>query len=385
MHQPNQRTAIAALDAARPVIARLDTNGHPDEIAADLLESWAAVETALRALLGGSSLSGQALVSEVRQRGLLDYRHAHSLLGFLAARDRAGRTDHRPTSEDVDAARSGFQVLESALGIGIAANTGMFRTVPGPGEVPTDAPSGMPYDRSTRPTPAVAVGRRADRAEAAPLPSADPAFVESTAAGRGRGVSSGLVVFGALALLLAAVGGWWFWSESQNPRTLRAGIDAFQDGRREVARRQFEEAVDAQPKLALPHVYLARMAREDGDMTRAYREITAAINLEPGNAIAQREMGQYLLQANQPQLARNFLERAIKLDPADRTAQGWMACALSRMGSSEVAERFYQRAGQGAWTACRQAAPGFAPPGGQALPQPAATGTVVPGPAPRRP
>ncbi len=385
MHQPNQRTAIAALDAARPVIARLDSSGHPDETAADLLESWGAVETTLRALLGGSALSGQALVSEVRQRGLLDYRHAHSLLGFLAARDRAGRTDYQPNTEDVDAARSGFQALEAALGIGIAANTGMFRAVADPRAVPTDAATGMPSDRSTRPTPAAAVGRRADAMAMPPLPLPEPVLVDETGTPRGRGMSSGLVVFGALALLLVAVGGWWFWNESRSPRSLQAGVEAYTSGRREVARRQFEEAADAQRKLALPHVYLARMAREDGDMTRAYREITAAINLEPENAIAQREMGQYLLQANQPQLARNFLERAIKADPADRTAQGWMACALSRMGNAEVAERFYQRAGQGAWTACRQAAPGFAPPSGQALPQPPATGTVVPGPAPRRP
>ena len=381
MHQPNQRTAIAALDAARPVIARLDATGHPDELAADLIESWAAVETSLRALLGGSALSGQALVSEVRQRGLLDYRHAHSLLGFLAARDRAGRTDHRPTSEDVDAARSGFQALEAALGIGIAANTGMFRAVEDPRNAPTDAATGMPVDRSTRPTPAAAIGRRADAMAALP----EPVLVDETGVPQGRGVSSGLVVFGALALLLVAVGGWWFWNERQNPRSLQAGVEAYRDGRREVARRQFEEAADAQPKLALPHVYLARMAREDGDMTRAYREITAAINLDPASAIAQREMGQYLLQANQPQLARNFLERAIKADPEDRAAQGWMACALSRLGNAEVAERFYQRAGEGAWTACRQPAPGFAPAPGQALPQPPATGTVVPGPAPRRP
>jgi tetratricopeptide (TPR) repeat protein len=383
MHLPNQRTAIAALDAARPVIARLDTSGHPDEIAADLIESWAAVETALRALLGGSALSGQPLVSDVRQRGLLDYRHAHSLLGFLAARDRAGRTDYRPTSEDVDAARSGFQALEAALGIGIAANTGMFRAVTDPNAIPTDAMTGMPTDRSTRPTPGVAVGGA--RRPADPPGIGDPLPVDATGAPRGRGVSSAVVVFGSLVALLLVAGAWYFWSESQNPRAMQTGVEAYRGGQREVARRQFEEAADAQPKLALPHVYLARMAREDGDMTRAYREITAAINLEPQNAIALREMGQYLLQANQPQLARNFFERAIKLDPDDRTALGWMACALTRMGNAEVAERFFQRAGQGEWTACRQAAPGFGPPTGQPLRQPPAAGTVVPGPAPTRP
>jgi tetratricopeptide (TPR) repeat protein len=382
MLPPNQRTAIAALDVARPVIARLDASRHPDDVAADVIESWSAVETALRALLGGSALSGQPLVSEVRQRGLLDYRHAHSLLGFLAARDRAGRNDHTPTEEDVDAARSGFQSLEAALGVGIGANTGMYRAVGVP--APTDAPTGMPADRSTRPTPGVVVG--AGRPEIPPTPPPyDPMAAAPIETGRSRGLSSGLVVFGALVLLVLAGGGWWYWSESQSPRALEDGIAAYQAGRREAARRSFEEAVDEQPKLALPHVFLARMARDDGDMARAASELKTAIQLEPDNAVAQREMGQYLLQANQPQLARNFLARAVSLDTTDRTAQGWMACALARMGQTELADRFFQRAGDGAWSGCRQAAPTFPPPGGAGLVQPPSAGTVVPGPGPGRP
>lgn len=380
MLPPNQRTAIAALDTVRPAIARLDAARHPDDVAADLIESWGAAETALRALLGGSALAGQALVSEVRQRGLLDYRHAHSLLGFLAARDRAGRTDYVPTEEDVGAARSGFQALEAALGVGIGANTGMFETVPGP--APTDAPSGMPVDRSTRPTPGIVVGpRRGAVPDPAPV---DPMAAPPVPLDGARGPSSGLIVFGALALLLLAVGGWYVWSQSTHPRALDAGIEAYRNGRREVARRQFEEAADAQRALALPHVYLARMAREDGDLERANRELRTAIQLEPDNAVAQREMGQYLLQADQPQLARNFLERAIRLDPADRTAQGWMGCALARLGSADVAERFFQRAGQGDWTACRGAGP-TAPRPGSVGPMPPPGGAGMPGAPPPLP
>src|ERR687889_2641183 len=104
MTTPNHRTAVAALDAARPLITRLDVGRHPEDVAADVIESWQSVETALRALLGGSALTGQALVGDVRQRGLLDYRHAPDLLGFLAARDRASRNGHRPDAGDVDAA-----------------------------------------------------------------------------------------------------------------------------------------------------------------------------------------------------------------------------------------------------------------------------------------
>jgi hypothetical protein len=48
-----RRSALAALDRARPAIARLDQSRHFEELAADLMESWSAVETALRSLVGG--------------------------------------------------------------------------------------------------------------------------------------------------------------------------------------------------------------------------------------------------------------------------------------------------------------------------------------------
>ena len=144
MLSSNQRSAVAALDTARPAVARLDIARHPDDVAADLIEAWSAVETALRSLLGGSGLAGQPLVSEVRQRGLLDYAHAHSLLGFLAARDRASRTDYQPTEGDVDAARSGFQAVEAALGVGIAADTAIYRAVKTPQSGGLGSPPPMP-------------------------------------------------------------------------------------------------------------------------------------------------------------------------------------------------------------------------------------------------
>ena len=47
-----QRSARAALDAARPAVARLDSIRGPEDLAADLIEIWRAVEAALRALVG---------------------------------------------------------------------------------------------------------------------------------------------------------------------------------------------------------------------------------------------------------------------------------------------------------------------------------------------
>jgi hypothetical protein len=112
---PAQRSAAAALDAARQVIARLDSSRHAEDVAADLIEGWSAVETALRSLLGGSALSGTALLAEVRQRQMLSFDQANALAAFYAARERAERTDYKPTRADVDAAREGFLKLEAAV------------------------------------------------------------------------------------------------------------------------------------------------------------------------------------------------------------------------------------------------------------------------------
>ena len=104
MAGPAERSALAALDQARPVIARLDASRNSEDAAADLIESWSAVETALRSLVGGSSLGGQALIRELRQRQMLSFEQANALAEYQAARDRAQRTDYRPSASDVNAA-----------------------------------------------------------------------------------------------------------------------------------------------------------------------------------------------------------------------------------------------------------------------------------------
>src|SRR5688572_18650955 len=110
-----QRQAQAALDAARPAIARLDRSRHAEELAADLIEAWSGVETALRSLLGGTPLGGQALIREARQRQLITLDQANSLAEFHAARERSQDTSYHPSDQDIDAAREGFLKLEASL------------------------------------------------------------------------------------------------------------------------------------------------------------------------------------------------------------------------------------------------------------------------------
>jgi tetratricopeptide (TPR) repeat protein len=315
---PNNRSALAALDRARPAVARLDIAGHPEDIAAGIVEAWSAVETALRSLLGGSALGGQALVREVRQQELLKLEDAHALLEFLAARDRVERTAYRPTSADVAAARQGFQRLEGALGYAGAAGDDVLVPVAPAEQVST-----------TTVVTAPAGGRRRSMVIAA--------------------VVLAVVVIGALAVFafMGMPGG--------EPRMIRDGQQLYAEGRRDAARRTFEDASRRYPDDATPHIYLGRIAREENDRATALRELERAIRLEPTNSVALREMGALQLTSGNLELARNFYRRAVESNPDDRLALGYLGCTLVRMGQRDLGASFLSRAGSGDWDRCAAA------------------------------
>jgi tetratricopeptide (TPR) repeat protein len=324
----NQRAARAALESARGTMARLDSARHPEDAAADIIEGWRSSETALRELLDGSSLEGQALIREARQRNLLTLDQTHSLLQFLSAYERAQQSGYEVTSADIAAARVGFREMENAVSEPLS---GVANPTPAPrGSGPTLVPP--PPERGVSRTTIATVA-----------------------------VVSALVL-GALA--------WWIFADRGPDALVERGVEHYQGGRREAAVGVFQEAAQKYPESAMPHVYLGRMAREAGDMQTAARELEAAVKLEPGNATAQREMGAYLLQTGNLELARRFYVRAVELDPDDRSAQGYLGCTLALMGQSEAAARFLNRAGPGAWSTCASRVTP-APPGGTrpAVPQ----------------
>ena len=108
MTTPEQREARAALDAARPAVARLDRARGAEDLAADLIDIWGAVESALRSLVGTTVLAGQALIREARQRQLISFDSANAIAEFQAVNDRVHDTSYRPTDVDVNAARTAF-------------------------------------------------------------------------------------------------------------------------------------------------------------------------------------------------------------------------------------------------------------------------------------
>ena len=324
MSSAHQRAALSALDAARPIVARLDPTRDPEDAAADLIDGWSAVETALRSLMGGSALGGQALVTELRQRQLLNLEQTHSLIEFNAARQRAQRTDYRPTAADVAAARDGFLKLEAGL---------MSASTP---------------------------------AAAAPLATGSAGYVDP-ATNRQAEIATGPVrrrsalglVLGLLTLLLVAAGLWWFLTQREGGAdpALARGIEHLQAGRREAARGEFSKSARDNPESAEPHIFLARMAREERDYQTARRELDAAIRLEPNNPVAHREMGALLFTMGNYDLARSFYIRALRVDGTDRTSMGYLGCSLARLNRPQEAAQWIQRAGQGPWSNCLNAAP----------------------------
>ena len=325
-------------------MVRLDASRHPDEIAADIIEVWSSVETALRSLMGGSTLSGQRLIRELRSRELISLDQAHSLLELQAVRERVDRTDYHPSATDVSAAREAYNALES----GLVDRSGVV----------------APVEPSTQAAP-----RPPGGAEPAAV-YVPPLLVEETRRRR-PAWQVALVALATLAVLLLAAWGVYRYLASRGglPSDVAAAITQYERGQPEAARVAFQKAARAHPELALPHLYLGRIAREEGDFAIAGSELKTAVELEPRSPDALRELGAFFLArgthfANDGRTdlatadynaARRAYVQALQLQPADSTASGYLGCALARLGRTSEAASWFARAGDGPWSACAPA------------------------------
>lgn len=317
MTEAARQAALGALRSAQGAAARITPERDAEDVAADLIETWGSTETSMRALLNGSPLSGQDLVREVRKREMLTLAQAHALLDFLTVRDRLNDQAYKPTAIDIDAARSAIAHLESAIS---APELEPAITPPPP---PVESrPAG---DAGTAPV-AVSGGRRFTRV---------PVWA--------------WIVLAVVAIGLAG-GGAYFGLRGGDD--LAEGRRMLRENRREAARAEFERVARENPRLAESHLFLARMARDDGDLAAARRHAEAAIRADPANGLGYREMGTILYAGGNYELARSFLERAIRALPNDPTAQGVMGCTLVRLGRPDVGQRFLTRAGPGPWREC---------------------------------
>jgi tetratricopeptide (TPR) repeat protein len=379
----SQRAALEAISSARPIIARLSMARDSEDLAADLIEAWTATETGLRSLIGGSALTGQMLIRELRQRHFLSLEQANALAEFHAARERAARVDYKPTDGDVNASRDAFLKLEAGLmGEPLAAapaGSGASGAATATAAAATAAASPLPppASRSGAYTPDGPLDPNArERFEGTPV---------AVPAQRSRprwmvpvlGLVALLVVGGIAAYALMGRGSGGAYAN---------GVTAYREGRREAAAGEFLKAAKDDPNDPMPHVYLARMAREAGNLNTANSEAVTAVRLGPNNAVALRELASVSFAQQNWDAARRFYARAVEADPSDKLATGFLGCSLIRLGRIDEGNRFLQRAGPGAWSGCAPP-PGAVPqagmqPGMQQVPPagslPPATGQPAP-------
>jgi len=373
----SQRAALDAISSARPIIARLSMARDSEDLAADLIEAWTATETGLRSLVGGSALTGQMLIRELRQRHFLSLEQANALAEFHAARERAARVDYKPTEGDVNASRDAFLKLEA----GLMGEPSAGAAAPGAGPAPRGAAvaSAPAADAAA----AAARGRAGAYTPDGPLdPNARERFEGTPVAVPAERVRPRWVapVLGLVALLVVGgIAAFALMSRRGGGSAYASGVTAYREGRREAAAGAFLKATKDDPNDPLPHVYLARMAREAGNLNTARDEAATAVRLGPTVGIALRELASVSFVQQNYDAARRFYIRAVQADSTDRMAQGFLGCTLVRLGRIDEGMRWINRAGSGAWSSCAPApgtvgAPGMqtgvpgAQPGTQAVP-----------------
>jgi len=360
----SQRAALDAIHSARPIIARLSMARDSEDLAADLIEAWTATETGLRSLIGGSALTGQMLIRELRQRHFLSLEQANALAEFHAARERAARVDYKPTEGDVNASRDAFLKLEAGL-MGEPS-------VAAPASSPTTAvPTGA---TTTAATAAIAASAAASRSRGGaytpdgPLdPGARERFEGTPVAVPAQTKRSRWLapLLGLVALLVVGGIAWYALMGRRGSSAFANGVTAYREGRREAAAGEFLKAAKDDPNDPMPHVYLARMAREAGNMNTANTEAVTAVRLGPNNGVALRELASVSFVQQNYDAARRFYLRAVQADTTDRLSQGFLGCSLVRLGRIDEGTRWINRAGAGAWSSCTPP-PGSVPPGMQA-------------------
>jgi tetratricopeptide (TPR) repeat protein len=357
----SQRAALDAIHSARPIIARLSMARDSEDLAADLIEAWTATETGLRSLVGGSSLTGQMLIRELRQRHFLSLEQANALAEFHAARERAARVDYKPTEGDVNESRDAFLKLEAGL-MGETSAAAPAAASPAPAAAP---PAGVPVKAAAAASAASRSRGGGAYTPDGPLdPNARERFEGAPVAVPPEGSRPRwlMPLLGLVALLVVGGIAAFALMGRRGNAAFDNGVKAYKEGRREAAAGEFLKATKDDPNDPMPHVYLARMAREAGNMNTANTEAVTAVRLGPNNGVALRELASVSFVQQNYDAARRFYLRAVQADTTDRLSQGFLGCSLVRLGRIDEGMRWINRAGAGAWSSC---AP---PPGSVAAP-----------------
>ena len=257
-----------------------------------------------------------------------------------------------------DAARRDGEAMLRALAAG--ESVGRIATAPITRSNPFDVVNARAAEVARTPRPAAGAGGTRPLPVAAPSP-VPPARVVTPPApatpvpARGRNRSWMWALLALVVLAVVALAALRRDRPGRPGAELRRGAAHYAAGRRAEARAAFTRAARANPRLAAPHIYLGRMAREDRDLATARWELQRATQLEPRNAVAVRELAGVMLASGNASAARDLYVRALQIAPGDRAAQGYLGCTLVRLGRFEEGRRWIDRAGPGGWRGCAEA------------------------------
>lgn len=331
----DNQSAKAVLADGWDIYTRLDQLREPGETQADLIALWKTVEQTLQTLIGGSTLSGQSLITEVRQRGSVGFEQANALVAFWDLRVRLDSPSHTPALTDVVTARTAYEQLRFALDSVHVARPDATRVVGFGGSVTSATPDPLARQDSN------AFGSR----------TSDPIPAKKTGSGKMPGTGCSIVAVAFLVII-----GLFFWMlsvGSSYEKKRNAAVILMQDGQTQLAYSGFMALERENPTKAEPKVFIGRLLRGEGRIDEARERLIEAVELEPDNAIALRELALLFYSQDDFLQSRTFFTHAIKANPEDKMSLGYMGCTLVNLKQPDLAVRFFDRAGPGQWDSCK--------------------------------
>jgi tetratricopeptide (TPR) repeat protein len=320
--------ALRPLHGVRDALTSLRLGGLDPEAERDaLLRVCEAIEAALRRLLrddaslplelrlralAADELSAEEVVSALRQNDRVSIELAATFHDLLGVRRRL-RNGAFPARREVELGLQAAEHVEREVLASPAPSRASAGLGPPP-EVPAD--STVEYTPDDLPPPAV------------------------SRSGLGLPRWWGAVAIGAL--LLVALGLWWFAARS-GPRYDEA-IALFRTGDYARAEVQFAQHAEARPNDPTPRLYLARIYRRTARYAEAQEQLRRALEATPEDAALHRELGFLLLDVGRADAAVGRFRSAVERD--SESAEGWIGLvrALRESGQPEAAERVLARA-----------------------------------------
>jgi Flp pilus assembly protein TadD len=133
-----------------------------------------------------------------------------------------------------------------------------------------------------------------------------------------------------------------------NPKNIEAhvgmGASLTHLGRVQEAKVHLERAIEIRPQSAEAHEALGNLLARQGKFPEAAACFREAIRLDPSLAVAHFRLGTVLLDLGPIDEAKRHLAEAVRLEPGDPKAICSLGAALLREGSPDQAAAYYRRA-----------------------------------------